>query len=209
MNTINALWVVAHLMHADQPISPDWWDRYDAACLEPFCDRAGVLGARRGAAVVGSATAIGLYDVAAQEAIGPEEWSLPASLEGGGVTTAVVVYRPLLSTDPAYGLPDTEVLHGAFFRAEPRHHDEFNAWYDTEHVPNIVAVEGYENCRRFVDADDDCSFLALYDVTTLSVAEGDTAAAATQSPWSDRVRSEIATYRERRVFVWDRVLRSG
>ena len=200
-------WVVAHLLSADQSISAEWWAEYDAACLQPLFERPGVIGARRGTAVIGSAAAIALYDVRTDGTLNAEDWTPPGSLASDGVSASTTLYRPLLSTAADYRVPDTEVMHGAFFRAEPQHHDEFNDWYDTEHVPNIVAVDGYENCRRFVAADDECSFLALYDVTTLAVAEGDAAVAATQSPWSDRVRAKIATYRERRVFVWDRVLR--
>lgn len=206
MTTTDLPWVVVHVLTSDQPIAQQWWELYDAACLQPFSQRAGVIGARRGTAVVGSAAGIALYDVQGGAALRTEEWAAPGSVAEEDVAVGLHLYRPLLSTDDAYALPDTEVLHGAFFRAERQHHDEFNDWYDTEHVPNIVAVDGYLNCRRFVVNDDECSFLALYDVTTLAVAEGDTATAATQSPWSDRVRAKIATYRERRVFVWDRVL---
>ena len=201
--------VVTHGVQADAPPSADWWARYDTVCFEPLAQRAEVIAARRGTAIVGSVAAMVLYDVAPADSLDGGDWGVPAELIGDGINVQTVVYQPLQSTADDYVAPDTEVLHAAFFRAESKDHDEFNDWYDTEHVPAIVAVDGYENCRRFVAADDECSFLALYDVTTIEVAEGETAAAATQSPWSDRVRAKIATYRERRVFIWDRVLRNA
>jgi hypothetical protein len=106
-----------------------------------------------------------------------------------------------------YEPPDAEILHGAFFEADPSDHDEFNDWYDTEHVLFVDIIDGYLNCRRFQSLADPTRFLALYDVTTLEVATSDETAKANESPWTDRIRHKVATYRERRLFHIARVAR--
>jgi hypothetical protein len=112
-----------------------------------------------------------------------------------------------LSTVRDYEPPDAEILHGAFFEADPSDHDEFNDWYDTEHVLFVDIIDGYLNCRRFQSLADPSRFLALYDVTTLEVATSDETAKANESPWTDRIRHKVATYRERRLFHIARVAR--
>ena len=61
-------------------------------------------------------------------------------------------------------------------------------------------IDGYLNCRRFQSLADPSKFLALYDVTSLEVATSDETTKANESPWTDRIRSKVATYRERRLF---------
>src|SRR5258706_884379 len=49
----------------------------------------------------------------------------------------------------------------------------FNAWYDEEHVPNRLAVAGFLNGRRYAAAQDDGPrYLALYDLESLDVLQG-------------------------------------
>jgi hypothetical protein len=57
----------------------------------------------------------------------------------------------------------------------PGHEDEFNAWYDTTHVPEILATEGFLLGRRFravpslADpgaASGFSKYLALYDIAS-------------------------------------------
>ncbi len=46
----------------------------------------------------------------------------------------------------------------------PAFEDEFNAWYDTEHIPERVAVPGFETGIRFVCIDGAPKYLAVYDL---------------------------------------------
>jgi hypothetical protein len=80
----------------------------------------------------------------------------------------------------------------------PAFEDEFNAWYDTEHVPERVAVPGFESGRRYVCIDGYPKYLAMYDMAHEDVLEtegykrvsGDRA-----SPWTKRVTSRVKVYR--------------
>ncbi len=55
----------------------------------------------------------------------------------------------------------------ALTNAIPGREDEFNAWYDQEHVPDVVAVECYRSGRRFrlvsaTGADAPWEYLSFY-----------------------------------------------
>ena len=47
--------------------------------------------------------------------------------------------------------------------------DEFNDWYDTEHVPERQRTTGFINCERWLGADDPKISIATYDLDTLDV----------------------------------------
>ena len=68
--------------------------------------------------------------------------------------------------------------------------EEFNDWYDTEHVPERRRVAGFLNCERWIGADDPNISIATYDLQTLSVLGSDAYRAIggeNLSPWSKRV----------------------
>ena len=68
--------------------------------------------------------------------------------------------------------------------------DEFNDWYDTEHVPERSRVAGFLNCQRWIGADDANVSVATYDLSALSVLQSPAYRAIAYdnlSPWSQRV----------------------
>jgi hypothetical protein len=76
--------------------------------------------------------------------------------------------------------------------------DEFNAWYDTEHLAERLAVPGFETALRFVCIDGAPRYLAMYDLANpdvLSSPEYLRVAGANSSPWTRRVTSRVRIYR--------------
>ena len=70
--------------------------------------------------------------------------------------------------------------------------DEFNAWYDTEHVPERMAVKGFINAQRWVGADDPQRALATYDLESVRVLEDPAYTirkAEGRTPWSRRINA--------------------
>src|SRR5476649_2259885 len=68
--------------------------------------------------------------------------------------------------------------------------DEFNAWYDTEHVPERERTKGFINAQRWIGADDPKLSIAMYDLESLDVLQTPAykaIAGAGLSPWSKRV----------------------
>ena len=72
--------------------------------------------------------------------------------------------------------------------------DEFNDWYDTEHIPERQRVPGFLVCQRWIGADNPKQSVATYDLENLSVLQGPGYRAIggdNLSPWSKRVTARV------------------
>lgn len=72
--------------------------------------------------------------------------------------------------------------------------EEFNDWYDTEHLPERAAVPGIATARRYRGLGDGPAYAALYDLDRLSVldsAEYRAVSGANFSPWTRRVTTRV------------------
>jgi hypothetical protein len=73
----------------------------------------------------------------------------------------------------------------------PQFETEFNAWYDTEHVPALARVPGVLSARRFRNAGHP-KYLALYHLTSPEVVSGpDWKRASESTPMPAHVRPHI------------------
>jgi hypothetical protein len=73
------------------------------------------------------------------------------------------------------------------------HEDEFNDWYDTEHVPERRRLDGFGRIERWLGADDPKISIATYDLDTPEVLRSDSycaIAGANLSPWSKRMTAK-------------------
>lgn len=80
----------------------------------------------------------------------------------------------------------------------PAIEEEFNAWYDTEHLPERLALPGFLSGVRYVCLDGYPRYMALYDLASESVLESDTylsVSGSRFSPWTKRVTSRMPGYR--------------
>ena len=72
--------------------------------------------------------------------------------------------------------------------------DEFNDWYDTEHIPERQRVPGFLVCQRWIGADNPKQSVATYDLENVSVLQGPGYRAIggeNLSPWSKRVTGRV------------------
>jgi hypothetical protein len=68
--------------------------------------------------------------------------------------------------------------------------DEFHDWYDTEHIPERLAVPGFLNAERWLGAGNARDSVALYDLDNVNVLQSAPYRAvggANGSPWTRRV----------------------
>jgi hypothetical protein len=80
----------------------------------------------------------------------------------------------------------------------PTLEDEFNAWYDTEHIPERLAVPGFETGIRYVCISGAPKYMAIYDVgnpDVLSSSDYLRVSFDNASPWTKRVTSRVQVYR--------------
>jgi len=66
------------------------------------------------------------------------------------------------------------------------HEQEFNQWYDREHLAERVGIEGFLEARRYVAIDAAPKYLGLYSTATFDALDSDAyrTALANQTPWS-------------------------
>ncbi len=71
--------------------------------------------------------------------------------------------------------------------------EEFNDWYDTEHIPERERTPGFVNCERWIGAQDPNISIATYDLQSLDVLKSAAyraIAGENLSPWSKRVTAK-------------------
>jgi len=90
----------------------------------------------------------------------------------------------------------------------PAFEEEFNAWYDTEHLPERSAVPGFETALRFVCISGHPRYLALYDLANPQVLDSPEylkVAFGNSSPWTLRVLQRVRVYRSsgRQIYPGD------
>lgn len=84
----------------------------------------------------------------------------------------------------------------------PPMEDEFQAWYDTEHVPEREAIPDFLSSARYVCPDGFPRYMACYDLTDPGALDREPYASiggANSSVWTKRVLSRVVGY-ERLVF---------
>jgi hypothetical protein len=69
---------------------------------------------------------------------------------------------------------------------DPKHEDEFNLWYDREHLVERVAIDGFIEARRWVAEDADPKYFATYSTAAFSDLSSPaySQALANQTQWS-------------------------
>ena len=71
----------------------------------------------------------------------------------------------------------------------PAAEDDFNAWYDEEHLPALAAVPGALAARRYRSTDTGTHrYVAIYHLASPDVARSTAWNAAVDTPWTARVR---------------------
>lgn len=80
----------------------------------------------------------------------------------------------------------------------PTLEDEFNAWYDTDHLAERLAVPGFETALRYVCVNGAPRYMAMYDMKSPAVLDSPEYVAVSLgnlSPWSKRITSRVRIYR--------------
>lgn len=89
----------------------------------------------------------------------------------------------------------------AWTHVPPERECEFNSWYDTEHLPQIVALPGFLAGRRYACEGAMPKYLAWYDTVDETVESGDHLKKymADSTPWWGRI-TRFLQHRERMNF---------
>lgn len=80
--------------------------------------------------------------------------------------------------------------------------EEFNAWYNLEHIPQMSGLAGFVRARRYRAEGSPLPYLAWYDTVDEAVEPGPAfqGVVANPTPWSQRIRTFYGDRRERMNF---------
>lgn len=76
----------------------------------------------------------------------------------------------------------------------PAMEEEFNAWYDEEHIPERLAIPGFRSARRWVS---DRTYLATYELDSPDVLQSGAYLARynNPTPWSKRCLGKCVVFK--------------
>jgi hypothetical protein len=80
--------------------------------------------------------------------------------------------------------------------------DEFNRWYDEEHIPEKRAAAGFHSARRYKHHSDPHRYLAVYEVDNADTVTNSSYMTSYQSPWSLSIQE---AWKEFNRTVWEEV----
>jgi hypothetical protein len=72
---------------------------------------------------------------------------------------------------------------------DPAREDEFNHWYDEEHIPEKRAAAGFYTARRFKHTTDPHRYLALYEVEDADTVTSPAYMTQPMSEWSISIQA--------------------
>ena len=76
--------------------------------------------------------------------------------------------------------------------------EEYNAWYDSEHLPRLVTVPGVLRARRYTAVTTNGPrYLTAYELTDKDAFESPAGLAARKTPWTAKMRSLFHNTRRR------------
>lgn len=67
--------------------------------------------------------------------------------------------------------------------------EEYNEWYDQEHLPRLVTVPGVMRARRYVATVGSPRYLTAYELTDQDAFESPAGLKARKTPWTAKMRS--------------------
>jgi hypothetical protein len=80
--------------------------------------------------------------------------------------------------------------------------DELNRWYDTEHIPDRLAVPGFRSAARFRSIEHPGRYLAVYELDDPSAVATPEYLGQPMSPWATSLMARWTSWERS---VWERI----
>src|SRR5512147_1963761 len=75
--------------------------------------------------------------------------------------------------------------------ADDRYEEEFNAWYDTEHLPQLLTMPGVLDAARYVAVKGGPKYLAAYELENTDAVLGAAWQNRPVPPWDNRMSPRV------------------
>jgi hypothetical protein len=173
----------------------DWYD------LEHVPERMrvpGFLNAQRWVGEDNPKIAVATYDLGSHAVMNSPEYQAIGGDNGSVWTKRITrIAKRILRFEGEQILPgdvtgpaEANGLLVATMNVDAAAEDEFNEWYNKEHLPQLGAVPGVLTARRFRAAGPgvEKKYLALYHLASLDAPRSDAWAKAANTPWTAKMR---------------------
>jgi hypothetical protein len=180
-------------------IEADFNDWYDTEHIPERLTIPGFLAARRYRAVEGAPAYQALYDLESVAVLDtpeykalnetPSEWTRRIVPQFRNAHRGVYAQIFPEGAEAAPAPSDTAALLLVGIAPPPGHEQEFEAWYNTEHIPYLSRVPGVLRARRFAPVDGSERYLAVYELADPEVPTTDAWRKAAETPWTLRQRA--------------------
>lgn len=74
---------------------------------------------------------------------------------------------------------------------DPKHEKEFNAWYNTEHLPELLTLPGFLDAARYVATRGGPKYLAAYELTSPEALQSPEFSKRKRTPWETRMSPRV------------------
>ena len=74
---------------------------------------------------------------------------------------------------------------------DPKHEEEFNAWYNTEHLPELLTLPGFLDAARYVATKGGPKYLAVYELTNVEAVRSPEFTKRKRTPWENRMAPRV------------------
>jgi uncharacterized protein (TIGR02118 family) len=81
----------------------------------------------------------------------------------------------------------------------PEMEEEFNRWYEEEHLPLLLQVPGVLSAKRAVSQEGSPKYISIYEHENINVQKSTAYQRAIETEWTSRIRSHFKNF-TRRVF---------
>lgn len=183
---------------------------YDSEHIPQLLGVPGFLSGRRYQAVEGEPKYLALYDLTDADVLKsdafrqvrelPTEWT--KKMRPLFRNTAIGTYRQLFAhgTQPA---KEADFVLTVRLNIPADKEQDFNEWYNVDHVPALVGVPGVYCARRYIAAEGDPKYLAVYEMNDARIPKSPEWDKARNSEWTLRIRPHLKDARviiSRRIF---------
>ncbi len=77
---------------------------------------------------------------------------------------------------------------------EAEYENEFNDWYNLEHIPRLAKVPGCLSARRFIMQGGTHKYIAIYHLETVEISASPVWKKAVQTPWTKRIIAHTSVH---------------
>ena len=74
---------------------------------------------------------------------------------------------------------------------DPKYEEEFNAWYNTEHLPELLTLPGFLDAARYVATRGAPKYLAVYELTSIEAVRSPEFSRRQRTPWETRMSPRV------------------